>query len=77
MTQPMQETRAVWVEYPQDAMLAGEFNLDKVKQLIKECQELNVNTLLWLVKARTANYCELCRNNIQERFGPTVEHPQW
>ncbi|MFS8543011.1 MAG: family 10 glycosylhydrolase, partial [Limnochordales bacterium] len=26
---------------------------------------------------RSACYCELCRNNIQERFGLTVEHAQW
>lgn len=49
------ETRALWVEYPQDAMLAGEFSLEKVKKLIQECKDLNVNTLFWLVKARTAN----------------------
>lgn len=55
MTQTMQETRALWVEYPQDAMLAGNFNLDKVKQIIDECKEMNVNTLFWLVKARTAD----------------------
>ncbi len=49
------ETRAVWIEYPQDAYLAGNFNKDKVRKMIDECKEMGANTLFWLVKARVAD----------------------
>lgn len=50
----LKETRAVWIEYPQDAYLAGEFNKEAVQKMIDECKSMGANTLLWLVKARVA-----------------------
>lgn len=55
MSKQFKETRAVWVEYPQDAMLSGDFDKGKVEKMINECKELGVNTIFWLVKARVAN----------------------
>lgn len=55
MSTELKETRALWIEYPQDAMLLGNFNYDAVKKMIDECKELGANTLFWLIKARVAN----------------------
>lgn len=49
------ETRAVWIEQPQDAMLSGTFNRRVVEKIIQDCKMLGANTLFWLIKARVAN----------------------